>query len=325
MKKALIIGVSGQDGFYLTKLLAEKKYQIYGLDRDVDHISEEQGCLLTSALEFDLLNSSGLISCVEQIGPDEVYFLAAHHFSSQGNENRVGRMGPFLDINLVVPNLILEYIHKSLPNCRFFYAASAHIFGVPSKVPQDEETVHQPITPYAISKSAAVHLCKYYRETHGLYVASGILYNHESVRRQESFVTTQIAIVAAKAFLGETVDLRLRDLSAVVDWGAAEDYVRAMWLTLQQERGDEYVIASGTPRSIMDFCVEAFSFVGLDARDFVGQVSPLSECGGVPYVGDSSKLRKVCGWVPEVTFEELVASMVSFHIDRLNNKDTICQ
>lgn len=324
MKKALIVGAAGQDGYYLTQLLSRKGYAVYGVDKCVVAFDVSQRRRLVDCLAIDLTHSGQLADYVKEICPDEIYYLAAHHFSSQGSGNRMGRMGPFLTVNLLVPNEVLECLQYNMPACRFFYASSAHIFGVPDDSPQTEETVHRPNTPYAISKSAAVQLCRYYRETHGVYAVAGILYNHESVRRGDSFVTTQIAKAAAKASAGNSEPLILRNLDAVVDWGAAEDYVRAMWLVLQQKEGNEYIISSNQPRTVMDFCREAFFSVGLDATDYVCQESG-AICDKIPpYVGDNSKLRELCGWTSETTFQKLVADMVVFQIKKIKNNGVDC-
>ncbi len=317
MKSALVVGAAGQDGYYLTRLLAKKGYAVYGADRFILNICLEQRQMMAGLFEIELSQTGKLAECVREIKPDEIYYLAAHHFSSQGHENRAGRMSPFLAVNLITPNEVLEIIQTDLPNCRFFYAASAHIFGVPDECPQTTVTPHRPNTPYAISKSTAVLLCRYYRETHNVFTVAGILYNHESTRRQDSFVTTQIARAAAMAKLGKGERLVLRDLKAVVDWGAAEDYVEAMWLTLQQSVGDEYIISTGQPRTIMDFAKEAFSVVGLSAEKYVFQGTELKSNFCMPYIGDNSKIINSCGWKPRIPFTSLVKEMVEFQLEQL--------
>lgn len=317
MKRALIVGVAGQDGYYLTRLLADKGYAVYGVDKVISTLCLEQKQALSGLFEVELSKSGILAGYIKEIKPDEIYYLAAHHFSSQGSENRSGRMSPFLVVNLITPNEVLEVLQTDLPECRFFYAASAHIFGLPDECPQTELTPHRPDTPYAISKSAAVLLCRYYRETHNIFAVAGILYNHESIHRPNSFVTTQIARAAAMASIGKGERLVLRDLRAVVDWGAAEDYVRAIWLTLQQPSGDEYIISTGESRTIMDFAEEAYSVVGLRAEEhvFQGASSQASDC--TPFIGNNSKIKSVCGWEPTITFASLVRGMVEFQLEQL--------
>lgn len=317
MKRALIIGIAGQDGYYLTRLLLDKGYAVYGVDRSISSISPEYKTVLAGVAEIELSDPEILAEYVRQTKPHEIYYLAAHHFSSQGTENSSGRMSPFLAVNLTVPNEVLEVLQAELPECRFFYAASAHIFGVPDVSPQTEMTVYRPDTPYAISKTAAIMLCKYYRETHRIYTVAGILYNHESPRRPDSFVTTKIARAAAMASCGRGEPLILKDLNAVVDWGSAEDYVEAMWLTLQQPEGNEYIISTGIPRTVMDFAGEAFAVVGFRADEYVLQQPGIPSAARVPYVGDNSKITRLCGWKPSKTFKLLVREMVETQLGKI--------
>ncbi|MFZ2448243.1 MAG: GDP-mannose 4,6-dehydratase [Syntrophobacteraceae bacterium] len=316
-QKALIVGVAGQDGFYLSRLLADKGYWIYGADRYVASMDAEQKELLSGIAHIELSQHGKLVEYINEIMPDEIYYLAAHHFSSRGDENRLGRLSPFLSVNLVTPCEVLETMQAQLPRSRFFYAASSHIFGLPDHSPQDETTPYRPVTPYAISKTSAIYMCRYFRESHGIHTVVGILYNHESPRRSEEFVTSQIARAAAMASRGSDNPLVLRDLQAVVDWGAAEDYVAAMWLALQQPSGDEYIISSGIPRTVMDFAREAFGVVGLDAERYVFQGSETTAVTHKYYVGDSGKIRRMCGWRPAKTFESLVKDMVEVQLSRV--------
>lgn len=317
MKRALIVGVAGQDGYYLCRLLEKKGYTIYGVDRFIPTHFTEQGKPLSGVLEIELPQQGELAEYVMEVKPDEIYYLAAHHFSSQSQENLDGLMTPFLSVNLICPNEVLEVLQEDIPRCRFFYAASAHIFGIPDESPQTELTQPRPSTPYAISKYAALMLCRYYRQTHNIFSVVGILYNHESPRRSNSFVTTQIARSAAMIALGYEESLVLRDLTAVVDWGAAEDYVEAMWLTLQQPFGDEYIISSGVSRTVMDFAREAFNYVGLKAEDHVFQEKKDSSNITTPFIGDNSKIISKCGWQPSKNFESIVREMVDFHLTNI--------
>jgi GDPmannose 4,6-dehydratase len=310
MKRALIIGVAGQDGYYLTHLLVSKGYAVYGVDRLVSSLCSEQREALSGVAEIDLSQAGVLAAYARETAPDEIYYLAAHHFSSQGEENRLGRMAPFLSVNLIAANEALELIQTERPRCRFFYAASSHIFGTPDVSPQTETTPYRPDTPYGVSKTAAVLLCRYYREVHKLYTVAGILYNHESPRRSAGFVTTQIARAAALAACGSGSPLILKDLNFVVDWGAAEDYVDAMWRTLQQSSGDEYIIATGIPRTVGDFAREAFGAVGLKSEEYVHQQPDTAFGKNNPYIGDNSKIKRMCGWEPTKAFASLVKEMV---------------
>jgi len=320
--KALIIGIGGQDGFYLSDFLLQKEnYQVHGVDRTEALPFELKRKL--AGIDFVDLEKPGQIGkIVERVRPDEIYFLAAHHFSSQGDENRTGSLMPFIRINLAPVDEVLQVLVGGLKESRFFYAASSHVFGIPADTPQTELTPQRPETPYAISKSSALHACRYYRETYGLYASVGIMYNHESIRRGMAFLTKQIAHAAALACSGKPQKIYIRDLDAVVDWGAAEDYVRAMWLTLQQPCGDEYIIATGAPHTVRDFAQTAFSWVGLDPKDFVVQDSKSAALRRYPpYIGDPSKIKKICGWAPGISFEDLVRNMVNDEIKILRSQN----
>lgn len=310
-KRALIVGVTGQDGSYLAELLLRKRYEVHGLARSSSSLVASIAGSLHSFTPVDLDDPLPLHELLLEVRPDEIYYLAAHHFSSSAPT--VGsREDVFLRVNVDGPVLTLQGMRRHLPESRLFFASSCQIFGDPDSSPQDEFTPHRPRTPYAISKSTSTHLCRYFREVHDLFVVAGILYNHESPRRRPGFVTTKIARAAALAYLGRPEPLVIRDLDAVVDWGAAEDYVRAMWLTLQQEESDDYVVASGIGRSVREFVVQAFEHVGhspilLDGRTPTGVVSH-------PYVGNSARLRTACGWQPSITFEQLVKEMVDAQV-----------
>jgi GDPmannose 4,6-dehydratase len=315
--RALITGVNGQDGFYLAEWLLRKGYEVHGTVRSPSKIPLELKERLAGISVINLIKPQLLADVVRQVRPYEIYHLAAHHFSSQGSENYTSQLDPFVSVNLLAADAALKVLRYELPNSRFFYAASAHIFGRPEVCPQTETTPHWPDTLYAISKSAGVHLCRYYRESHGIYTSVGILYNHESPRRPVSFVTTQIARAAAQAFLGKPKPLAIRNLDAIVDWGAAQDYVKAMWLTLRQPFGDEYIIASGISRTVQDFANEAFDYLGLRADVFVFQDQKTIRTESLPYVGDSSKIRRTCAWEPSVSFRDLVRSMVDVQLHSL--------
>lgn len=316
MKKAFITGITGQDGSYLAELLLENGYKVCGTMLPGTTLPAELVGRV-GIFEIDLCESAELARLVHTVSPDEVYHLAAHHFSSQGDENRKGLAGPFLSVNLVAANTMLEFIKCERPRSRFFYAASAHIFGSPDSCPQTEQTPHRPETAYAISKSAGVLLCRYYRETHGLHASAGILYNHESPRRTADFVTMRIARAAALASMGRGEPLYLKNIRAVVDWGAARDYVGAMRLLLQQPSGSECLISSGVPRTVWELAEEAFNSVGLKADKFVFQAENIIQSDSVPYVGDNSKIREICGWIPTISFSKMVAEMVQFQLEQL--------
>lgn len=317
MRKALVTGIAGQDGYYLARFLEQRGYNVFGVDQPSVRLAPDLARTLAGYEAIDLAERGKIGAHVAQVRPNEIYHLAAHHFSSQTGENRRGRVAPFLAVNLLALNEILEVIADEVGACRFFYAASAHVFGRPDSSPQNEDTPHRPDTPYAISKSAGIQLCRYYRAVHGLFTSSGILYNHESPRRGDQFVTVQIARAAALASLGRAQPLKLRDLQAVADWGAAEDYVDAMWRTLQAPTGDDFVIATSVARTVMDFARAAFSAVGLSAEDHVFQEPGVEPSARTVLVGDSTKIRERLGWSPVKPFESLAREMVEHQLSLL--------
>jgi len=313
-RSALITGISGQDGFYLAKWLLKQGYEVHGTARQSSQIPPLLKERLASVSIVDLNEPKHLAEVIHKVRPNEIYHLAAHHFSSQNIDNNRGQFEPFISVNLLAANAVLEILRQDLSESRFFYASSAHIFGVPDICPQTEITPHRPDTPYAISKSAGFHLCRYFRESHGIYASAGVLYNHESPRRNDSFVTTQIARTAARAFVGKAEPLMIRDLDAVADWGAAQDYVVAMWLTLQQPFGDEYIISSGQPHTILEFVNETFGYLGISADNWIIQDPKAKHVDSLPYVGDNSKIRTICGWEPRISFRDLVRNMVDHQL-----------
>jgi GDPmannose 4,6-dehydratase len=312
-KKALITGVSGQDGSYLAEYLFSKGYNVHGVDRSFANLPLQIKNIISELHEIDLTKRNLLKKLIQKILPDEIYHLAAYHFSSQKNGNVIMPFEPFNTINLLATNEILDTIKCDLLKCRLFYASSSQIFGKVDHYPQNEKTPYRPESFYSISKAAGNELCKLYRDYHGVYASVGILYNHESPRRPLSFVTSQIAEAAAKASHGVQVRLTLRDLDAIVDWGAAQDYVHAMWLTLQQSCSDDYIIASGVPRRVHEFSKVAFDYVGLDANNFIFQDQAVNKNEELPYIGDSSKIQSKCGWHPVISFNDLVIDMVKAH------------
>jgi len=316
-KKALITGISGQDGSYLAEYLYSKGYDVHGVDISFAQLPLQIKNIISELHEIDLTKPKLLKKLIQKILPDEIYHLAAYHFSSQKDGNIKMSFEPFNSINLLATNEILDTIRRDLAKCRFFYASSSHIFGKVDHYPQNEKTPYRPDSLYGITKAAGNELCKFYREYYGVYASVGILYNHESSRRPLSFVTSQIAEAAAKASLGIEVRLILRDLDAIVDWGAAQDYVRAMWLTLQQSISDDYIISSGVPRRVNEFSKVAFDYVGLNANDFIFQDPTVENIERLLFIGDSSKLQSKCGWRPVISFNDLVIDMVEAQITRL--------
>jgi len=319
-KKALITGVSGQDGSYLAEFLSAKGYNVYGVDKSFSQLPHETKNAISQLHEIDLTKPVVLKKIILNILPDEIYHLAAYHFSSQLDGNSKMSFVPFNAINLVALNVILETIRDNLKSCRTFYASSSHIFGKVDQYPQSEYTPYHPESLYAITKAAGNELCRFYREYYDVYTSVGILYNHESPRRSLSFITAQIAEAAAMAKLGLPVKLTVRDLDGIVDWGAAQDYIRAMWLSLQQPHGDTYIISTGVPVQVRDFAQIAFNHVGLDSNNFIFQDKSTARKESIPYIGDSSKLRNECKWSPEISFYALVVEMVEAHVRRLKKQ-----
>ncbi len=318
MSRALIIGVTGQDGFYLAKLLAKHGYEIYGASRSPEAADPELFPLVKRLFTVDLTKIGQAAEVVLKCAPDEIYYLAAHHYSSQEGVNESEHWHNFLAVNVLSPRNILQVLSDFLPECRFFYAASAHVFGIPQECPQTEVTPMRPNTLYGITKNMGVCLCRYYRDRKALYACSGILYNHESPRRGPNFVTSQIARAAALSSLGESQPLRLLNLDAIVDWGAAQDYVQAMWLILKQSQGDDFIISTGNGRTVREFAEVAFGCVGLRAESFICQDQMGSTAKErLPYIGDSTKIRNVCGWISLTQFEDMVKSMVMHHVSSL--------
>jgi GDPmannose 4,6-dehydratase len=315
MSRVLITGISGQDGSYLAEFLLEKKgYEVHGVAREIANIPSNLVKRLSRVSSVDLTNPKSLEMVLIETRPDEIYHLAAHHHSSQLEGKQFSELDSFFSVNLMAANVILEFMKNYSPLSRFFYAASSHIFGTPRVSPQTESTPFLPDTPYGISKTAGINLCRYFREKHQLFASVGILYNHESARRSSKFITTMIARCAARAVTDKPEILNIRDLDAVVDWGASQDYVEAMWLTLQNSTSDDFIIASGTSHTVREFSELAFKCVNLNASDFLTQDPKKIEHRRLPYVGNSNKIRRKCQWEPKISFSALVKQMVEHQL-----------
>ena len=314
MKKALITGITGQDGSYLSELLLEKGYEVHGIVRRVafehpearmwrlrhiiDHIHIHGASMESYASIFDIIS---------RVKPDECYHLAAQSFVSYSFEDEFST----INTNLNGTHYVLSAIKRQAPNCRFYFAASSEMFGRVKETPQNENTPFHPRSPYGISKMAGFELTRNYREAYGLFTLSGILFNHESPRRGMEFVTRKISSAGAKIKLGIEKKIRLGNLDAMRDWGHARDYVKAMWLMLQQEEPEDYVIATGKSHSVREFLETTFNYVDLDYRDYVSIDDKLYRPSDVNILqGDASKAYKKLGWLPTVTFEDLVREMI---------------
>ena len=317
MRRALVTGIGGQDGSYLSELLLEAGYEVVGLVRpgapQYGNLAAIEGRI--ELHEADLLNQTSLTQALRAARPSEVYNLAAPSFVPVSWEQPVQTA----EFAAVGATSLLEAIRTVDPRIRFYQASSSEIFGEPRAVPQTEETPLAPLTPYGVAKAYAHFSARSYRRRYGIYACSGILYNHESPRRPLEFLPRKVAYGAAAVSLGLQDELVLGDLDARRDWGYAGDYVRAMWLMLQQDEPGDYVVASGENHSVRDLAQLAFAHVGLDWQEHV-RVDPALERGRAELhdlVGDASKARTRLGWKPEVDFTELVQLLVDTDLARL--------
>ena len=324
MKKALITGITGQDGSYLAELLLEKGYQVFGLIRRValeDPQHRMQRLLpIQDQIEFvagSLENYPSVHKAVGQTRPDEIYHLGAQSFVSYSFEDEFST----LQSNINGVHYVLSAIKDLVPDSRFYFAASSEMFGKVHEVPQKETTIFHPRSPYGISKVAGYYLTMNYRESYNLFGCNGILYNHESPRRGFEFVTRKITYNAARIKLGLADHLELGNLEAKRDWGHARDYVRAMWLMLQQDKPDDFVICSGETHSVREFCERAFGTVGLDYRDYVRTNPKFFRPAEVDLLlGDATKAREKLGWESQSSFDALIAEMVENDLRNLSGK-----
>ncbi|HVO85388.1 MAG TPA: GDP-mannose 4,6-dehydratase [Syntrophobacteria bacterium] len=314
MKRALITGITGQDGSYLAEFLLGKGYEVHGIVRRVAledpahrlwrirHI-QKSVILHPASLE----SYASIFSAVEKIEPQECYHLAAQSFVSYSFEDAFSTLNTNINGTLYV----LSALKEKAPRCRVYFAATSEMFGAAKKTPQNENTPFHPRSPYGISKVAGFDLTRNFRESYNLFACSGILFNHESPRRGFEFVTRKITSGAARIKLGLEHELRLGNLEARRDWGFAGDYVEAMWLMLQQDDPDDFVIATNETHSVEEFAELAFGYLELDWRDHVRSDEQFYRPAEVHILkGDYSKGRKVLGWEPKVQFRELVKRMV---------------
>ncbi|MGD8366432.1 MAG: GDP-mannose 4,6-dehydratase [Desulfobacterales bacterium] len=314
MKKALITGITGQDGSYLAELLLDKGYEVHGIVRRVA-IEHPQARMWRIRHLLDRLHLhsasmesyASIFNVIASLQPEECYHLAAQSFVSYSFDDEFST----IDTNLNGTHYMLSSIRRMAPQCRFYFAGSSEMFGKVKQTPQDEETPFHPRSPYGISKMAGFELTRNYREAYEMFALSGILFNHESPRRGGEFVTRKITSAAARIKLGIEKKLPLGNLEARRDWGHAKDYVRAMWLMLQQKEPKDYVVASGESHSVREFLETAFGFLDLDYRDYVTTDKQLFRPSEVVVLqGDASLARRELGWKPEYRLEELVKEML---------------
>ena len=316
-KSALITGITGQDGSYLAELLLDKGYEVHGLVRRlstpnitrIEHISDR-----INLVEGDLTDQSSLNNAMLEVKPDEVYNLAAQSFVGT-SWNQPVLTGDVTGIGAV---RLLEAVRHFCKDARIYQASSSEMFGKVQEMPQTENTKFYPRSPYGCAKVYAYWMCINYRESYNMYVTNGILFNHESPRRGLEFVTRKITDSVARIYHGLSKELRLGNLDSKRDWGYAGDFVEAMWLMLQQDKPDDYVVATGESHSVREFVELAFSEVGLDWEKYVKVDKKFFRPAEVEYlIGDSSKARQVFGWEPKVAFKELVKMMVKADVERL--------
>ncbi len=316
-KRALITGITGQDGSYLAELLLEKGYEVFGLVRRSSTVNFERIGHLQDQIELisgDLLDQKSLVSALQAARPQEVYNLGAQSFIPVSWEQ------PMLtgEITGLGVTRLLEAIRTCDENIRFYQASTSELFGKAQETPQNEQTAFYPRSPYGVSKLYAHWITINYRESYGLFACTGILFNHESPRRGREFVTRKITHGVARIKCGLDQELRLGDLAPRRDWGYAGDFVRAMWMMLQQDEPDDYVIATGTTRTIGEFCEVAFAHAGLDWRQYVVLDERFLRPAEVyTLLGDATKAREKLGWEPEVGFEEMVRQMVDCDLEQV--------
>lgn len=323
-KKALITGISGQDGSYLAELLVEQGYEVHGIVRRVALEDPTHRLWRLSSVYDNLVLHSGslesytsLLRIVQKVVPDECYHLAAQSFVSYSFEDEFSTINANINGTLH----ILAAIKELAPKCRFYFAGSSEMFGKVVETPQSETTRFYPRSPYGISKVTGFDLTRNYREAYDLFACSGILFNHESPRRGREFVTRKITAAAARIKMGLQETLELGNLEARRDWGHAKDYVRAMWLMLQQDQPDDYVVGTGVTYSVQDFINCTFEHLGLDPEKHVKINPQFYRPAEVELLcGDSSKAQAVLGWKPVVDFQHLVKEMVDSDLERLQSR-----
>jgi GDPmannose 4,6-dehydratase len=316
MPTALVTGITGQDGSYLAEFLLAKGYRVVGVARRSSTTPYERIAHLIDRVELvsaDLLDQTSLTDVVHEHRPDEIYNLAAQSFV-QTSWNQPVLTGEFTALGVT---RMLEAMKKAAPRARFYQASSSEMFGKVQESPQRESTPFYPRSPYGVAKVYGHWITVNYRESFGLYAVSGILFNHESPRRGTEFVTRKVTDAVARIKLGKQKELRLGNLDSRRDWGYAGDYVEAMWMMLQPDEPDDYVIGTGATRSVRELCEAAFGYADLDYRKYVVQDPKFFRPAEVDLlVADASKACTKLGWKPKVTFEQLVRMMVDADLER---------
>ena len=325
-RTALITGITGQDGSYLTELLLQKGYAVHGIVRRtsnllrsrIEHLRRDPNIYdKTLFLHYgDLSDTTTLRRIFREVQPSELYHLAGQShvgLSFEIPESTCDEAG-------MATLRLLEIVRDQGEPVRFYHASTSEIFGNAAESPQNEETPMRPTSPYGCAKAFATQLCRVYRQSYGLFACNGILYNHESPRRGENFVTRKITRAAARISRGLDVDLVLGNLESKRDWGRAQDYVQAMWLMLQHEKPDDYVVATGEAHSVREFVEAAFAVVDLPWKKHVKHDAAFERpIEPARLVGDAGKIRKTLGWKPGGTFQDLVREMVQAEVELLRS------
>jgi GDPmannose 4,6-dehydratase len=319
MKRALITGITGQDGSYLSEFLLEKGYEVHGIVRRVA-LEDPRSRMWRMRHLLDRIHIhsasmesyASIFNIISEVKPDECYHLAAQSYVSYSFEDEFST----INTNLNGTHYVLSAIKRQAPDCRFYFAASSEMFGHVKETPQSEDTPFHPRSPYGISKMAGFELTRNYREAYELFAVSGILFNHESPRRGGEFVTRKITSAAAKIKLGIDKEIKLGNVEAKRDWGHSRDYVQAMWLMLQQDKPEDFVIATGESHSVREFLEIAFAHVGLDYHKYLVIDEEFYRPSEVHTLqGDASKAHKKLKWRPKTSFEGLVKEMVESDLE----------
>lgn len=323
-RRALVTGITGQDGAYLSQFLLEKGYEVHGVIRRSSHRGVEDHRLRWLGIadhvrlhDADLADLSSLLRTVNDVQPDEIYNLAAQSFVASS------WLQPLLTANVTAVGVtnMLEAMRIGAPGARFYQASSSEMYGLIQEAMQNEKTPFYPRSPYAVAKLYGHWITVNYRESFGLHASSGILFNHESPLRGVEFVTRKVTRTVAAIKLGQLTELRLGNIDAKRDWGHARDYVRAMWLMLQQDKPDDYVVATGVTTTVRDMCKIAFAHAGLEMeRHLIIDPAFFRPAEVDVLLGDSSKARAALGWKPEINLETMIREMVDADLDRLRRE-----
>lgn len=330
MQNVLITGITGQDGFFLKNFLLQKKYKVFGLARKSNHDAHTNHQNI-QMIWGDILNKTDIIKALQESQPHEIYHLAS---ASQPGKSW-DHAAQYLNINGFASVQLFDAIKSICPHSKIYHASSSEIFGKTKSTLQNESAPLNPINPYAASKAYAHHMAQIYRESHGLYISSGILFNHESERRPLHFLTQKVAYGAACASLSisNSLDknesgkplvsegkLALGNLSAAKDWGYAGDFVQAMWLMLQQDNPDDYVIGTGMLHTVAELCEIAYNFVNKNWQEhIISDPALLRPLESVPIAADFTKAKKILNWKPSTSFKTMIEKMVALQIKRLKH------